>query len=148
MKFSLAKLMIRKKGQYTQNTEKLNRLTEQKGIKGHKAVLQINNHLTPHAQYTLCFFFSCSSYTKGITHLLAPEGDAMKRFQHDMNMQHVQQPDSSLGQWGTKKPGTILTWVQFHGAARDLFPQFSVQTLLRCLYTPLCNGMYKHLCTL
>ena len=44
--------------------------------------------------------------------------------------------------------GTLPTQVQFPGAARDFSPfsQLSVQTLLRCPFTPVCNRMHIHLC--
>ena len=47
-----------------------------------------------------------------------------------------------------RRTGTPPTQVRFPSAARDFFSQsqLSVQTLLRCLYTPLCNHIHSHLC--
>ena len=41
-----------------------------------------------------------------------------------------------------RRTGTPLRQVRFPGAARDFSPsQLSVQTLLRCPYTPECNRL-------
>jgi len=59
---------------------------------------------------------------KDIVHCPGPKGDSYTAM---VVKQH------SLERCGTKKPGTILTWVRFHDAARDLFPQsiFSADSL-------------------
>ena len=46
------------------------------------------------------------------------------------------------------RTGTLPTQVRFPGAARHFFSQspLSVQTALRCPYTPVCNRMHLHLC--
>ena len=46
------------------------------------------------------------------------------------------------------RTGTLPTQVRFPGAARHFFSRspLSVQTALRCLYTPVCNRMHLHLC--
>ena len=51
---------------------------------------------------------------------------------------------SPLNQLVERRTGTPLTQVRFPGAAKDFSPscQLSVQTLLRCPYTPVCNRMH------
>ena len=46
-----------------------------------------------------------------------------------------------------RRTSTLLRQVQFPGAARDFSPsQFSVQTFLRCLYSPFCANAYFNIC--
>ena len=54
------------------------------------------------------------------------------------------QSDGDVAQLVEHRIGSPLTQVRFPGTARDfsLKSQLSVQTLLRCPYTPVCNRMH------
>ena len=134
---------IHSKHREAEQTDGTKRYKRMQGCFKNKQPLDTTRTVHTHSVSSSC----CSSDTKGITHLLAPEGDARKRFRHDTNMQHTQQPDSSLERCGTKKPGTILTWVQFHDAARDLYPTVNFQCRLYYgVCTPLCAMACINIC--
>ena len=68
-------------------------------------------------------------------------------------LKFIYQHSSSSSGWGGSSVGKASDW---HIADAGSIPQsgkgffsqsrLSVQTLLRCLYTPLCNCMHLHLC--
>ena len=148
--------MIRKKEEEKQEEpihSKHREAEQTDGTKRYKRMqgfFKINNHLTPHAQYILRFFIMLLQWHKR-HHTSVGTGRGCKE---EIQTWHEYATHTAARQltgalWDQKAwYNTDLGSIPWCGKGSFPHGQFSVQTLLRCLYTPLCNGMHKHLCTL
>ena len=138
-----------KRGQYTQNTE----AEEIDGTKRYKRMQGRFKNKQPldtaRTVHTL-FLHHAAPVTQKASHICWHRKGMQGR---DSDMTWICNTYSSqTAHWSGVGPKSLVQyWLGFDSMMQQgIFShsQFSVQTLLQRLYTPLCNGMHKHLCTL